>query len=423
MKVAHNKVCLHLNSLVFGALLLTSAALVQPAYAKPANSPGWPQWLGPDRNGISPETHLFGDAPAFNERWRVAADAGFSGLSVVGDRIYTMYAKGQHEYAVCLDATTGIEIWTTRTGALFADSMGGDGPRVTPTIVGDRVFTASAHSVLYSIDAETGDVVWARDLPAQLASARLSRYDWGYSASPLVEDGRVLIESGGREGRSLAAFDTEDGSLLWTAGNDEMSYSSPIGITYDGRRQAVFFTAASLMAVAPESGQILWRHLWPTDMKINAATPVFVSPDKIFISTGYGVGSALVQLTASNDAITPTEIWKHKRMKNHFATSVYYQGHLYGFNESLLVCLNAASGEEEWKTRGYGKGSLIIADGHLVILGERGNLGIAVATPKAFRAKATYPVFDSRCWTNPSLADGHIYLRDENEIVCLNITQ
>ncbi len=167
------------------------------------------------------------------------------------------------------------------------------------------------------------------------------------------------------------------------------------------------------MAVAPQNGQVLWRHPWPSDYKINAATPVFVPPDKIFISTGYGVGSALVQLIAGDERTTTVQVWKNKAMKNHFATSVYYQGHLYGFNESILVCLDAAPGEEKW----------IIADGHLVIFGEIGNLGIAEATPDAFRTKATRPVFDRKCWSNPSLADGRIYLRDEKEIVCLNITR
>ncbi len=151
-----------------------------------------------------------------------------------------MYAKGQSEYTVCLDATTGTEIWATRTGELFANSMGGDGPRVTPTVADERVFSVSAHSVLYALDAETGAIIWSQDLPSKIASARFSEYNWGYRASPLIEEGRVLIESGGKNNHSLAAFNAEDGSLLWTSGSDEMSYSSPIGINFAGQRQAVF---------------------------------------------------------------------------------------------------------------------------------------------------------------------------------------
>ena len=134
----------------------------------------WYQWLGPQRNGISPETGLFDDTPSFSEIWRVKAGPGFSGLSVVDGKAYTMYAKGQSEYAVCLNAATGEEIWATRTGGLFANSMGGDGPRATPTVVGDRVFTASAQSVLYALDAETGAIIWSQDLPSKIASARVS---------------------------------------------------------------------------------------------------------------------------------------------------------------------------------------------------------------------------------------------------------
>ncbi len=203
-------------------------------------SASWYQWLGPQRNGISPETGLFDDTSSFSEIWRVKAGPDFSGISVVDGKAYTMYAKGQSEYTVCLDATTGTEIWATRTGELFANSMGGDGPRVTPTVADERVFSVSAHSVLYALDAETGAIIWSQDLPSKIASARFSEYNWGYRASPLIEEGRVLIESGGKNNHSLAAFNAEDGSLLWTSGSDEMSYSSPIGINFAGQRQAVF---------------------------------------------------------------------------------------------------------------------------------------------------------------------------------------
>ena len=403
------------------ALLALALSALAPSGSH-AQDPDWPQWLGPQRNGISTETGLFGARPPLEEVWRVEGGAGFSALSVTDGKLYTMYARGESEYAVCLDAASGAELWATRTGGRFADSMGGPGPRSTPTVAGGTVYAASAESTIYALDAATGAVVWSVDLTAELGSKRTNRHDWGYAASPLVEDGRVLVEAGGRDNRALAAFSADAGKLLWSAGNDEPGYSSPIAATIGGRRQAVFFTGYNLLAVTPDRGTVLWQHRWRTDYDANTATPVFIPPNRLFISSDYGTGGSVVEITGTSGSFAAREVWRNRKMKNHMATSIYYEDHLYGFDSSILKCLDAKTGEDRWKTRGYHKGTLIIADGHLVVLGERGNLAIAAATPAGFTAKAEAQVFKSRCWTAPSIAAGRIYVRDESEIVCLNIT-
>ncbi|MDE2808831.1 MAG: PQQ-like beta-propeller repeat protein [Gemmatimonadota bacterium] len=381
-------------------------------------SSGWPQWLGPDRNGISPETDLFGDKPSFEESWRVQAGKGFSGLSIVGNRIYTMYIHSGEEYAVCLDASNGEVLWRTRTDRNLPERQGGDGPRATPTVDDGMVYVSSAYGKLYALDSQTGSQQWSHDLVRKFGSKKPR---WGFCPSPLVAGDLVLIEAGGRGDHSLIAFDKTSGDVAWTTGSDKLGYSSPINATIGQTQQAVFFTGYGLVSVAPQHGKILWKHPWTTEHNINAATPVFIPPNRFFISSSYGTGGSVVEVSATDRGYSVKEVWRNKKMKNHFATSIYYQGHLYGFDNAILKCLDAETGEEKWKTRGYGKGTLIVADGHLVILGEQGNLGLAEAAPEGFVEKANTWVFRSKCWTVPSLADGRLYLRDDKEIVCLNV--
>ena len=383
-------------------------------------STGWPQWLGPDRNGVSPETGLFGDEPSFEESWRVQGGKGFSGLAIVGNRIYTMYIHSGDEYAVCLDASNGEVLWRTRTDGILMERQGGDGPRATPTVDGKMVYVFSAYGKLHALDSQTGTQQWSHDLVREFGS---KRPNWGFCASPLVEGDLVLIEAGGKDGQSLIAFDKTSGKVAWATGSDKTGYSSPIATTIGQTRQAVFFTGYGLISVAPLHGRVLWKHPWKTNHDINIATPVFIPPNRFFISSDYGTGGSVVEISPTDRGYAVAEVWRNKEMKNHFATSIHYQGHLYGFDSSILKCLDAETGAEKWKTRGYGKGTLIVADGHLVILGEKGNLGLAKATPEGFVEKASYPAFNSRCWTAPSLANGRLYLRDESEIVCLNVQE
>ena len=380
---------------------------------------GWPQWLGPHRNGISPETGLFGKTPSFRESWRVHAGPGLSGLSVVGDRLYTMYIYSGEEYAVCRDARNGKEIWRTRTtGSDPSRWRGGGSPRATPTVDGKMVYVFSPHGKLHALDSQFGTQRWSRDIVLEFDSLRSGG---GFGASPLVNRNLVLIEAGGKNGHSLMAFDKISGETAWKTGSDERGYSSPIIATIGRTRQAVFFTAYGLIAVAPQNGQVLWKYHWMTSQSPNATTPVFIPPNRFFISTS-GMGGSVVEVTTTDKGYEVAEVWRNNNMQNHFATSIYYQGHLYGFDGSTLKCLDAETGEEKWKTQGYGMGTLIVADGHLVILDERCHLGIAEATPAGFVEKANTLVFRrSRCETVPSLADGRIYLRDDKEIVRINI--
>ena len=379
----------------------------------------WPQWLGPHRNGISSETGLFGKAPSFKESWRVHAGPGRAGLSVVGDRLYTISGGA---YAVCLDARNGEVMWRTPTTGNDPSPSGwrdSRSPRATPTVDGKMVYVFSALGKLLALDSQFGTQRWSRDIILEFDSVKSGR---NFAASPLVERNLVLIEAGGKNGHSLMAFDKTSGEVAWNTRSDERGYSSPIIATIGQTRQAVFFTDYGLIAVAPQNGRVLWQYPWMTSQHPNTTTPVFIPPNRFFISSSSGMGGTVVEVTATDGRYEVAEVWRNNNMQNHSATSIYYQGHLYGFDGSTLKCLDAETGEEKWQTRGYGHGTLIVADGHLVILSERCNLGIAEATPAGFVEKANAQVFRrSRCETVPSLADGRIYLRDDKEIVRINI--
>ncbi len=378
----------------------------------------WAQWLGPERNGQSRETGLLKAWPAEgpSEVWRIQGGEGFSGISIARGRIYTMFARGDDEFVVCLDAATGKELWRFRSDSNFPDHQGGNGPRSTPAVNGDQVFALSAHGKLYALNAASGTKQWGRDFVRQFGSHTPR---WGFSSSPLVEGDLVLAEVGGQGESALVAFDRKNGHQVWSSQSDKPSYSSPIVFTAAGTRQVVFFTAEGPVALAPADGQLLWRYPWRTSYDVNAATPVFIAPDKVFISSGYDTGAALLKIKQGGTKVE--KVWRNREMKNQMATSVRHGNHLYGFDDGTLKCIQVGNGETAWGKRGFGRGTLITADGHLLVLGEGGVLALVEATPAEYRERGRVEVLKGKCWTVPSLAGGKLYVRDEHEVVCLEV--
>ena len=397
----------------------------------------WPQWRGPNRDGISNEVGLLKEWSSEGPKmlWKVPLGEGFSGISVSQGRVYTMFSEGKDEFVICLNATDGAEIWRFRSDKNYHEGQGGNGPRATPTIDGDLLFTISAHGKLYALNAANGQEVWSHDLQRKFGS-KMPR--WGFSTSPLVEGELLLVEVGGKGEKSIVAFNKNSGEVIWSSHKDKLGYSSPIAISVQGVRQIICFTGTKLVSISPVDGTIYWQYPWKTGYDVNAATPVFIPPDKVFISSGYDKGAAVLQMRVfvspdddraateqigeNQGAVRIKEIWKNRKMKNQFASSVLHKNYLYGFDNSILKCIEADTGEEQWKTRGFGKGTVILADEHLIILSDRGKLGLAEATPAGYIEKATAKVLSGLCWTVPTLANGKLYARNEEEIICLDMT-
>lgn len=378
----------------------------------------WPQYRGAARDGRSGEK-IAKAWPATGPKvlWRTALGTGYSGVTVAAGRAYTLFGSGGDEVLAAFDAATGRELWRVRLDRDRYDEMG-SGPRSAPTVDGDAVFALGASGKLYAVDAKSGALAWRKDLVNEF-EARVPQ--WGISTAPIVEGDLLLVDVGGRRDCSLVAFEKASGKVRWTAETDRPGYSAPIAVTFEGVRQALFFTGSSLVSVAPATGKVYWRVPWQTSYDVNAAAPVFVPPDKVFISSSYDKGAQVVRMKRQGDGVAVEPLWRSRVMKNHFNSSVLADGVLYGFDDATLKAIDPVSGEERWKARGYGKGSLLWADGHLVVLSDAGELALVEATPEAFREKARAAVIQGKTWTMPTLADGRLYVRSEKELVVLDL--
>ncbi len=398
-------------------ILATLAALLIAVSSASAGE--WPRYRGPGADGRSAETGLLAawaeSGPP--ELWRAELGDGYSGLSIAGGRLFTLYGSGRDELAVAFDAATGRELWRVRTGDNRSDGQGG-GPRSTPTVDGDSVYLLGALGVLHSLEAASGEVRWRLDLARELG-AEVPR--WGVSTSPLVEGDLLIVDVGGRRGYSLVAFDKASGAVRWHANDDKAGYSTPLAVTIEGVRQIVSFSGTELVSVDAETGEVLWSYPWRTDYDVNAAMPVFLPPDRLFISSSYDSGAAMLEVRRDGSGLGVEEIWKSRVMRNHFNSSVLVDGYLYGFDNGTLKCIDPANGEERWAKRGFAKGSLIYADGRLVILSERGELALAEADSTSYRELARFRALDGRTWTMPSLADGLLFVRDQGTLLALDL--
>ncbi|MEM6797175.1 MAG: PQQ-binding-like beta-propeller repeat protein, partial [Acidobacteriota bacterium] len=290
----------------------------------------------------------------------------------------------------------------------------GDGPRSTPTVHGDRVYAVSAFGKLWAADRERGRALWHHDLRERFGAVVPT---WGVSTAPVVVDDLLLLNVGGKPGHALMAFDAGSGEVRWSVESGIPGYALPITYTALGQRQTVFFTGKRLIAIDPADGRTLWTRAWKTAYDVNAAAPIFLEPDRLFVSSGYDTGASLFQLEREDGELGVRELWRSRKMKNQFSASVYHDGHFYGFDNKNLRCLDAASGEVAWTTKGFGHGSLMLVDGHLVILGERGKLALAEASAKGYRELWTHSVARGKHWTVPTLYAGRLYIRNEKELM------
>lgn len=374
----------------------------------------WPQFRGPNRDGISPEPAVLKSWPASGPKvlWKAPVGEGYSQVVSVKGRLYTLAQQGEEQVALAFDAATGKRLWRTRVDREYNDGQG-DGPRSTPTVDGELVYVLSAHGKLAALRAASGQVAWQHDLRAEYGA---NPPQWGVSTSPLVEGNLLIVNVGGSGNKSIVAFDKTTGKPVWTSQGDAAGYSAPIAITVRGVRQVIVFTADAILSISPKDGRLFWRSGWKTDYDVNAATPIFFPPDRVFVSSGYGTGSALLQIRRTD----VVEVWRSKDMKNQFSSSVLHDGIIYGFDNSTLKAIEAATGKERWKQRGFGHGSLILAGGHLIVLSDRGKLALVQATPEAYRELGNAQVLEGKCWTAPSLADGRLYLRNEEQLIALD---
>ena len=376
----------------------------------------WPQWRGPNRDGVSSETSLLTEWPAGGPRllWKIAGlGEGYSSLAVAGGRIYTQGQRGTQEIVMAFDAKTGARLWETPTGRSFRESRG-NGPRGTPTIDGDRAYAMAADGLLACLETATGKVIWSQNVVQTYGGSVIP---WGMSESPLVDGDRVIVMPGGH-GASLVSLSKLDGTLRWKTGNDQAGYSSAVVAEVGGVREVVALTGEAAIGVRADTGQILWRYPKVSNNTANIATPVYQN-GYVFFSTAYDTGGALLKLGPGG----MTEVYFTRNMKNHYSTSVLVGDVLYGFNDSVLTAMRFGTGDVLWKHRSVGKGSLIYADKHLYVLSEDGILALVEARSDQYREVSRFEIPAGRfpTWSPPVIANGRLYVREQDSLRSFDI--
>ena len=380
----------------------------------------WPQWRGRNRDGIATEKGLMKSWPQGGPplAWRAqGAGEGYSSFAVAGGKLYTLGARGGTEYVMAFDEATGKKLWEVANGRRF-DNDRGSGPRATPTVVDGEVYAYGASGDISVLNAATGAVRWKVNVLQKFGGNNIQ---WGLSESPLVLSDRIIINPGAR-GASVVALSRKDGSVLWQTMNDEAGYSSAILHEVGGIRQAILFTASRGIGVDVNTGRLLWSYDRVANGTANIATPI-ARGNKVFLSSDYGTGAGLLELSVSGKSITPRQVYFTREMRNHHASSVLIGEHLYGFSSAILTAMKFDTGEVAWRDRSVGKGSVIFADERLYLFGENGVVGLAEANPTGYREHGRFELRTGSLptWAHPVVANGKLFLRDQDTIYAYNV--
>ena len=398
----------------FGAVLLIGW-LVMPVAAA-----DWPQWRGPQRDGISRETGLLDAWPAGGPPriWKAQGlGQGYSAFAIAQGRLFTQGQRGDHQFVLALDAGTGKRLWETPTGPAFSQDRG-DGPRGTPTVDGDRLFAMAGEGTLVSLDAQTGRVLWKMNVIEKFGGRAPH---WGVSESPLVDGGNLIVTPGGR-GAAIVALDKNTGNVIWKSQSDSAAYSSAISAEVGGIRQIIVFTGDGVVGLRADNGALLWKYSKVSNRTANIATPI-IQNGFVFVSSAYGTGCALLKLSAEGGTVKVSEVYFSTEMQNHYSTSVLVDGNVYGFSNAILTAMNLETGRVGWRDRSVGKGSVTYADARLYLLSEEGVVGLAEANPSGYKEKSRFqiPRGSFPTWTPPVISGGRLYLREQDNLYCYDI--
>ena len=384
----------------------------------------WPQFLGPHRDGTTTETNLSATWPKEGPPvlWQKSVGQGFSGPVVAGGKLIAFHRVADQEIVEALDAKSGKALWKAEYPTRYRDDFGmEEGPRATPAIAGDSVFTFGADGMLSAWKLASGDKLWSVDTRKQFNAGKGF---FGPVGSPLVDGNAVLLNVGGIPGAGIVAFDRATGRVLWKASDDEASYSSPVIATLEGKRRLLVVTREALIAANPADGKIWWRYPWapPMNASVSAAVPLVIG-DEIFLSASYGTGATLLRFKESG----PEKIWsKDDVLSNHYATSAHHNGFLYGFDGRqeqgcTLRCVELKTGKIRWSESGLRAGTVMIVNDQLLVMTERGELLRAPTSPEKFKPTDRAQILPFTVRAHPALADGLFYARSKDKLVCVDL--
>jgi outer membrane protein assembly factor BamB len=368
---------------------------------------------------------------------------------VAGSRAITLEQRGEKELAVCYELITGNILWSHANQVRFHESMGGDGPRSTPTIAGDRVYCEGATGILDCLDLATGKLIWSRDTLKENNAPNLT---WGKSCSPLLVDDMVVVTGGSSHtGSALLAYKRTDGAPVWHAGTDKASYATPMLVTLAGRRQILTVNGATVTGHDPGDGRVLWNYTWMNDLYPKCAQPLVLDGDRVFLSADYGFGCVMLRVSGdASGTLAATEVWKDRTLKSQLSNMIARDECIYGMDDGRLACIDAATGAVKWRDerasdRRYGHGQVLLAgdvlliqpilgfnseaaDAQLLLAGdvlliqsERGLLALVEASPSGMRELAALPALSNKTWNLPVIAGDYLLVRNDLEAVCYRL--
>jgi outer membrane protein assembly factor BamB len=389
--------------------------------AAEATSPGVahmdsPQFLGPQRTGIISGVRLVTDwakSPP-KEVWRREVGGGWAGFAVAGTRAVTLEQRNDEEVVVCYDLATGTPRWAREKAARFVETTGGDGPRSTPTIVGDRVFAVGGTGVLDCLDLANGDVLWSRDL---LADTGTGLPTYGMAGSPLVEGELVIVNGGSGSGSSLIAYGVTEGEEVWQGGKGGAAYASPMIAEFGGERMIISVNGEDVSAHALATGEVLWNFPWKAKWP-KSSQPVTVGSDRLFLSASYGMGAHLLEVRHEAGRWSAEELWSSLRMKTKFSSVCVRDGYAYGLDEGQLACIGLEEGDRQWRESGFGFGQNLLVGDTLLVQAENGEVVLVAADPSECRELARMSALDGKTWNIPTLAAPYLLVRNDHEAAC-----
>ena len=406
-----------------------AAGTTAPAEGQPGAAPAvaaksgrrnyWTNFRGPARDGRYDEQPIRTNwQGGLQQLWKQPSGGGYASFSVADGVAFTIEQRRGQEVVAAYQVETGRELWTHAWDALYTDSTG-DGPRATPTWNEGRLYALGATGEMRCLDARNGKLIWSKNILKENGASNLQ---WGMAASPLIVDDKVVVIPGGSNNKSVVAYNAKTGERVWGALGDAASYTSPMLVTLAGRRQVLAVTARRVAGLAPEDGTVLWEFPWANSIGINVAQPIVVGPNRFFVSSGYGKGAALVELTGAGGKLSAASVWERASMKNKFNSSVLHEGYVYGLDEGMLTCVDVATGEQKWKARGYGYGQVTLASGHLIVTTEEGEIALVRATPAGHTELARFPALEGRTWNCPAIANGRLLVRNATQMACYKLT-
>ncbi|MBK9315293.1 MAG: PQQ-like beta-propeller repeat protein [Acidobacteria bacterium] len=382
----------------------------------------WPQWRGPDRTGVSQEKGLLKQWPASGPRknWSISnLGEGYGSLAIQGDRIFVQGTNRNASVVFSLNRADGKMVWSAALGPKV-DEGRGNGPRSTPTIDGDRIYVLTENGDLACLRGRDGSRVWSKNILREFGG---DNPHWLISESPLIDGNRVIVSPGGK-GAGIVALDKMTGKTVWTSSelNDEAGYASCIIADVGGVKTIMNFTSRAAVGVRASDGKLMWRYDRAANNTANCTTPVYLN-NKVFFSSAYGTGAALLDLTPQGGEVKAREVYFTRDMQNHHGGVVLVNGYIYGFSNSILTCIEFATGKKMWSDRSVGKGALTYADGMLFLMGENNLVGLAEATPSGYKEKGRFSIADQGkpSWAHPVVAGGKLYIRNQGELAAYDV--